>query len=132
MITFCVTITCLFLFATFHTDVNRWSISSENSIEVTTADPWVLLDGDVSQLTTEAAPNPRVLGKVSKRPANQSDASSIQRKPYPKRENMGECPALYGKVTVFVAFAASSYKTWVLYFLFITKHYHRKHNIQKT
>ncbi|KAE9554132.1 hypothetical protein FO519_002669 [Halicephalobus sp. NKZ332] len=30
---------------------------------------------------------------------------------YPKRTNMGECPPLFGKVTVFVAVVESSYKT---------------------
>jgi len=30
---------------------------------------------------------------------------------YPKRQNMGECPPLFGKVIVFVAVVESSYKT---------------------
>lgn len=35
---------------------------------------------------------------------------------YPKRENMGECKPLYGKVVIFVAYMKSSYETYVFNF----------------
>jgi hypothetical protein len=38
-------------------------------------------------------------------------AMTPKRTPYPKRLNMGECPKIFGKVTVFVAVVESSYKT---------------------
>ena len=38
-------------------------------------------------------------------------AMTPKRTHYPKRLNMGACPPLFGKVTVFVAVVESSYKT---------------------
>ncbi|KAI6191105.1 hypothetical protein M3Y97_00191700 [Aphelenchoides bicaudatus] len=100
LIVLCIAIGCLFLFATLQTD-NSWiSISrpkaSENTLDETTNDPWILLNSDLPpefvQTTTQKSLQPI-------------------RTPYPRRKDMGECPPLFGKVTVLIAYAETSYKT---------------------
>lgn len=102
------------MFATFQTDNSlSWTstprIVEEKPIKPTesTDEPWVLLDSDLSAWSTGLTGSPNSIRKVTKQP--NLDAS--KRRPYPKRKNMGECPPLFGKVTVFVAFAETSYKT---------------------
>ena len=80
--------------------VEHTSIIKDNPM-ASTNDPWIVFNDDLIGLST-TTPAPRV--KFASNPTTKHTA-------YPKRNNMGECPPLYGKVTVFVAFAETSYKT---------------------
>ncbi|XGW07221.1 hypothetical protein V3C99_017054 [Haemonchus contortus] len=51
----------------------------------------------------------RDAGQDSQRAANITELRA--RTPYPRRESMGDCPKLFGNVTVFVAFVKSSMET---------------------
>lgn len=79
----------------------------ENSIDKSTDDPWVLVNSDLPPEFVATTASSRSLSKIGK------DSVSGERlgTPYPRRKNMGECPPLFGNVTVFVAFAETSYQT---------------------
>lgn len=77
------------------------SKASENSVDETTNDPWILMNSDLPpEFLATTAPSRSLKGSGER-----------LRTPYPRRKDMGECPPLFGNVTVFVAFAETSYKT---------------------
>jgi hypothetical protein len=72
---------------------------------------WSVIPESVVNENNDLFESTSLSSKVTKSPQIQDLLDPQKRKLYPKRNNMGECHPMFGKIAIFVAFAESSYKT---------------------
>ncbi|KAI6210808.1 hypothetical protein M3Y96_00367400 [Aphelenchoides besseyi] len=117
ILVFCIAVGTLFLFVAFQSD-NKFPFSNTTPMVRLPAQKQTNNPTTQKSVTTDEYPMP--MNDVNSEFKNRLESSS--RSPWRstelpvksslrRRVNMGECPPIYGKVTVFVAYAKSSYET---------------------